>query len=216
MANRQPWKESVTDSPRKKSSLTFFDLNNLRFSRVLRTRDCLVQSDRQFIYSLLGYERRRIDSIQSAGPARATIRTGGKDVVVGRLAGSLSTELDVLEVIRCQPSEPAEALRVRRRLEVATDEPDVESDRPREKRILSGEEAGGLHEARDADEGEAGFRGLLDLGEHAGKRDGVVARACNWGKTWGRLVDRCWGPFRHRTESLHAERGWLQSRQQIR
>ena len=36
-------------SPWKKSSLTFFHLKHLRFSRVLRTRDCLVQSDRQVI-----------------------------------------------------------------------------------------------------------------------------------------------------------------------
>ncbi len=33
--------------------MTFFHLKNLRFSRVLRTRDCLVQSDRQFIHGPL-------------------------------------------------------------------------------------------------------------------------------------------------------------------
>ena len=43
-----PWRSAI--SPWKKSSLTFFHVKNLRFSRVLRTRDCLVQSDRQFIH----------------------------------------------------------------------------------------------------------------------------------------------------------------------
>ena len=39
--------------PWKKSSMTFFHLENLRFSRVLRTRDRLVRSGRHFIHSLL-------------------------------------------------------------------------------------------------------------------------------------------------------------------
>ena len=32
--------------------MTFFHLKNLRFFQVLRSRDCLVQSDRQFIHGL--------------------------------------------------------------------------------------------------------------------------------------------------------------------
>ena len=39
--------------PWKKSSMSFFHLENLRFSRVLRTRDRLVRSGRRFIHSLL-------------------------------------------------------------------------------------------------------------------------------------------------------------------
>jgi hypothetical protein len=34
--------------------MTFFHLENLRFSRVLRTRDRLVRSGQHFIHSLLG------------------------------------------------------------------------------------------------------------------------------------------------------------------
>jgi len=43
----------VSSCPWKKSSMTFFHLENLRFSRVLRTRDRLVRSGRHFIHSLL-------------------------------------------------------------------------------------------------------------------------------------------------------------------
>ena len=50
----------VSSCPWKKSSMTFFHLENLRFSRVLRTRDRLVRSGRHFIHSLLGDPWRRV------------------------------------------------------------------------------------------------------------------------------------------------------------
>ena len=55
----------VSNSPWKKSSMTFFHLENLRFSRVLRTRDRFLRSCRHFIHSLL-----------SASPRS---RRGGRD-----------------------------------------------------------------------------------------------------------------------------------------
>ena len=67
--------------PLKKSSLTFFPLENLRFSRVLRTRDRLLLSGRQFIHGLLsgekGAPRPKVCHLFNRRPTRPAIDTAG-------------------------------------------------------------------------------------------------------------------------------------------
>ena len=68
--------------------MTFFHLENLRFSRVLRTRDRLVRSGQHFIHSLLAI-------VGAAGPGAALAQSESAAALVtplvdaGHLAGAV-------------------------------------------------------------------------------------------------------------------------------
>jgi hypothetical protein len=70
--------------PWKKSSMTFFHLEHLRFSRVLRTRDRLVRSGRYLIHSLLAVALLATAAGVDGLPVRGTVADAAGAVPVSR------------------------------------------------------------------------------------------------------------------------------------
>ena len=79
MASRQRTKARRASCPWEKSSTYFLHLQNVRFVRVLRTRDRIVRSKRLFVHSLLGGTRMAEPGIVLAHPMLA-LDVGGNCV----------------------------------------------------------------------------------------------------------------------------------------